>query len=193
MSTEVRFESTRRRLNDNQAATVDRIVAAVVEELREKGVGRTSVRSTASRAGVAPATAYTYFSSKGHLVVEVFWRRLNELGPIGTDLTTPGDRVVAVLRGVAMLVADEPELASAVTAALLGEDPEVEQLRLRIGLEIRKRVEAALGDAADEQTVVALELIYSGALLRAGMGYSSYEDMADTIESAARKFLGGSV
>lgn len=126
MSTEVRFESTRRRLNDNQAATVDRIVAAVVVELREKGAGRMSVRSTASRAGVAPATAYTYFSSKGHLVVEVFWRRLNDLGPIGTDLASPGDRVVAVLRGVAMLVADEPELASAVTAALLGEDPEVE-------------------------------------------------------------------
>ena len=29
------------------------------------------------RAGVAPATAYTYFSSKSHLVAEVFWRRLS--------------------------------------------------------------------------------------------------------------------
>ena len=29
----------------------------------------------AKRAGVAPATAYTYFASKEHLVAEVFWRR----------------------------------------------------------------------------------------------------------------------
>lgn len=190
MSSDVRFESTRRRLNDIQAATVDRIVAAAVEELRDKGAGGMSIRSAASRAGVAPATAYTYFSSKGHLVVEVFWRRLTALGPIAADEATPEERVVTVLRGVAMLVADEPALASAVTAALLGDDAEVDQLRLRIGVEVRRRIEAALDGAGHEDTIVALELIYAGALLRAGMGYSTYEDMADTIATAARKLLG---
>ena len=28
----------------------------------------------AARAGVSPATAYTYFASKDHLFAELFWR-----------------------------------------------------------------------------------------------------------------------
>ena len=42
-------------------------------------------------------------------------------------------RVIDVLRHIALLVADEPEFAGAVTSALLGRDPDVEVLRLRIG------------------------------------------------------------
>src|SRR5699024_6089927 len=81
MSSDVRFESTRRRLNGQQAETVDRLTGAAVEVLREKGAGGLAVRAVASRAGVAPATAYTYFSSKGHLIAEVFWRRLGDHTP----------------------------------------------------------------------------------------------------------------
>lgn len=189
MSSDVRFESTRRRLNGQQAETVDRLTTAAVEVLREKGAGGLAVRAVASRAGVAPATAYTYFSSKGHLIAEVFWRRLSdhESGPAESGSTV--DQVVAVLRGVALLLADEPELSSAVTAALLGDDPEVSHLRIRIGADIRRRLIAALGEDADEQVVGALEMVYAGALVRAGMGYGSYIDMADAIESAARLIL----
>ena len=50
-----------------------------------------------------------------------------------------------MLRHIALLVADEPELAGAVTNALLGKDPDVEHLRLRIGREINKRLTTALG------------------------------------------------
>ncbi|MFD3810272.1 TetR/AcrR family transcriptional regulator [Rhodococcus sp. NPDC058639] len=187
------LESTRRRLTERQADTVQRLTQAAVEVLREEGFAGLTVRMVASRAGVAPATAYTYFSSKEHLVAEVFWRRLATEAALEP---TPGqadgnraDRVSAVLRGIALLMAGEPELAAAVTSALLGQDPDVEHLRARIGLEIRERLSAALGSGADPDELEALELLYAGALVRAGMGYGTYEKLADRLEVSARLLL----
>lgn len=106
-----------------------------------------------------------------------------------SDQADRADRVVAVLRSVALLMADEPELAAAVTSALLGRDPDVEHLRARIGLDIRERLSAALGDAPDPDELEALELLYAGALVRAGMGYGTYEKLADRLEISARLLL----
>src|SRR3569832_1504395 len=69
---------TRRELNPRQAETVDRVVGAALDELKAVGYDALTVRSVAGRAAVAPATAYTYFSSKNHLIAEVFWRKLAE-------------------------------------------------------------------------------------------------------------------
>ena len=80
-------------------------------------------------------------------------------------------RVIDVLRHIALLVADEPEFAGAVTSALLGRDPDVEVLRLRIGRDIHDRLVAALGSDRDPDVIESLELLYAGALVRAGMGY----------------------
>lgn len=192
MSTGVYFESTRRRLTDQQADTVSKLTAAAVEILREKGAGGLAIRSVATRAGVAAATAYTYFSSKNHLIAEVFWRRLiSSPGSEATPATSTDDEVsavIAVLREVALLVADEPELATAVTGALLSEDPEVGQLRVRIGTEIRRRLASVMDNPAPD-VLEALEVIYAGALVRAGMGYDTYARMADRIEAIARMIL----
>ena len=49
-------------------------------------------------------------------------------------------------RHLAERLAGSPELAAAVTPALLGTDPDVERLRLRIGAEFVDRFRAALGD-----------------------------------------------
>ena len=73
-----------------------------------------------------------------------------------------------MLRHIALLVADEPEFAGAVTNALLGKDPDVEVLRLRIGRDIRDRLAAALGPDTDPDVIDSLEMLYSGALVRAG-------------------------
>lgn len=97
--------------------------------------------------------------------------------------------MIAVLRHVALLLADDPELAAAVTSALLGKDPDVEHLRLRIGTEIRDRLATALGADAEVDRVASLELLYAGALLRAGMGYGSYQQIADQMEKSARLLL----
>ena len=183
------FESTRRRLTPKQADTVDRLCEAAVQVLREEDFAGLTVREVASRAGVGPATAYTYFSSKEHLVAEVFWRRLSQSprpAPDGLDRT---GRVVAVLHGIAMLLADEPGLAAAVTNALLGGDPDVAHLRVRVGVEIRGRLAEAVGEPGDPELLETLDLLYAGALLRAGIGYGSYEDLAGSLERSATKIL----
>ena len=189
MSDPVAREATRRRLTAKQADTVDRLGRTAVEVLSREGYAGLTIRTVAAEAGVGAATAYTYFSSKEHLVAEVFWRRLATTPAPPNDSPDRTTRVVAVLRHIALLVADEPELAGAVTNALLGKDPDVEHLRLRIGLEINQRLTAALGPDGDPDVIGTLELLYAGALVRAGMGYASYQQIADLLEKSARLAL----
>src|SRR3954454_12589751 len=184
------LESTRRRLTAKQADTVDRLGRAALDLLSRDGFAGLTVRRVAAEAGVGAATAYTYFSSKEHLVAEVFWRRLAASPPAGHDSVDPAARVIDVLHHIALLVADEPEFAGAVTSALLGRDPDVEVLRQRIGRDIHDRLVAALGTDRDPDVIESLELLYAGALVRAGMGYGSYSDIADRLEKSARLMLG---
>ncbi|MEP9416860.1 helix-turn-helix domain-containing protein [Gordonia sp. VNQ95] len=191
MSSPVSQESTRRRLTTQQAETVARLTDAAVEVLNEEGFDGLTVRAVAKRAGVAPATAYTYFSSKSHLVAEVFWRRLAQ-GVAEPDLAiAPKDRVAQVLRDVSLVVAGEGQLGGAVTVALLGTDPDVEHLRLRIGGFIRQRLAAALEvDPENPGPVVdALEMLYAGGLVHAGMGHLSYEQTSDRLVAAAHLLM----
>jgi AcrR family transcriptional regulator len=189
VSDPVARESTRRRLTAKQADTVDRLGHAAIEVLSREGFSGLTIRRVAAEAGVGAATAYTYFASKEHLVAEVFWRRLASTPVPPNDSPDPADRVIAVLRHIALLVADEPELAGAVTNALLGKDPEVKHLRLRIGREIHQRLLAALGPDGAPDVIESLELLYAGALVRAGMGYASYAQIADRLETSARLLL----
>jgi TetR/AcrR family transcriptional regulator, cholesterol catabolism regulator len=191
VSDSVSLESTRRRLTAKQADTIRRLSNAALAVLAREGFGGLTIRLVAAEAGVGAATAYTYFSSKEHLVAEVFWRRLaSSTPPAGDGGQPPVERVIAVLRHIALLVADEAELAGAVTNALLGRDPDVEHLRDRIGREIRGRLVDAVGADADPSLVEALELLYTGALVHAGMGYVTYAEIADRLERSARLLLG---
>lgn len=170
---------------------MDRLGRAAVEVLSREGFSGLTIRMVAAEAGVGAATAYTYFSSKEHLVAEVFWRRLASTPAPPDESPDPVDRVVGVLRHIALLVADEPELAGAVTTALLGKDPDVEHLRFRIGREIHQRLSTALGAQCDSDADVieSLEQLYAGALVRAGMGYASYTEIASRLEASARLLL----
>lgn len=183
-------QATRRQLNARQAETVERVVAAAQDELREVGFDGLTVRSVAHRAGVAPATAYTYFSSKNHLVAEIFWRRLNERPRLEETLTSPLGRVVGVFDDLADFIAAEPELAAAVTSALLGTEPDVKHLRLMIGNEINQRIHHALGDAASADALDTLTLAWSGAMLQVGMGHAPAAQLGERLATVARLVLG---
>jgi len=194
VSTEVSTEggeSTRRRLSSRQAATLAKLTDAALDELREVGFDALTIRHVAARAGVAPATAYTYFSSREHLVTELFWRRLADLPPTPVDRRRkPAVRVSALLSDLALLVADEPELAAACTVAMLSTDPDVRLLRDRIGVGIRRRILDVLVDDSTPEVVSALELVVSGALLHAGTGHLDYSDLPARLHSAADLILG---
>jgi TetR/AcrR family transcriptional regulator, cholesterol catabolism regulator len=93
----------------------------------------------------------------------VFWRKL-AAAPLADHASDDGaSRVIDVLRHIALLVADDPEFAGAVTSALLGRDPDVEVLRLRIGRDIHDRLVAALGSDRDPDVIESLELLLAGA------------------------------
>ncbi|MBV9352025.1 MAG: TetR family transcriptional regulator [Mycobacterium sp.] len=193
MSDSVSFESTRRRLTAKQADTIQRLSNAALAVLARDGFGGLTIRLVAAEAGVGAATAYTYFSSKEHLIAEVFWRRLaSSAESTATNAQPPLERVIAVLRHIALLVANEPELAGAVTNALLGRDPDVEHLRDRIAREIRRRLVDAVGADRPEcgDLVESLELLYTGALVHAGMGYVTYTEIADRLERSVRLLFG---
>ena len=194
MSTPLETESTRRRLTPQQAEKIAKMTDAAVEIVLAEGFDKLSVRDVAKKAGVAPATAYTYFSSKGHLVAEVFWRRL-AVGVPEPDPALPAfDRVAQVLRGVSMVVAGEGQLGGAVTVALLSDDPESQHLRLRIGGFIHDRLAAAVGDDVDDPQglVDALQMLYAGGLVTAGMGHLSYEATSERLVAAAARLMGRS-
>lgn len=165
---------------------------AAVEIVLADGFDKLSVRDVAKRAGVAPATAYTYFSSKGHLVAEVFWRRL-AVGVPEPDSSLPVfERVAQVLRGVSMVVAGEGQLGGAVTVALLSDDPESQHLRLRIGGFIHDRLAGAVGDDVDDPQglIDALQMLYAGGLVTAGMGHLTYEATSERLVAAAKLLMG---
>jgi AcrR family transcriptional regulator len=182
--------ATRRELNSRQAETVEKVVAAAKDELRAVGFDGLTVRNVATRAGVAPATAYTYFSSKNHLVAEIFWRHLAERPRLEETLSTPLARVVAVFDDLADFLAGEQALAAATTSALLGPEPDVRQLRLMIGNEINQRIVAALGDAARPEVLDALTMAWSGAMLQSGMGHAEFATLGRRLANVAKLLLG---
>jgi AcrR family transcriptional regulator len=183
--------ATRRQLNARQAETVSRLVVAARDEVRDVGFTDMTVRSVAARAEVAAATAYTYFSSKNHLVAEIFWRALNDRPRVTSRKTTEYGRVVDAFQDLADFVANDPELSAAVTFALLSEEPDVKHLRVLIGTEINERIAAALGDKPDAEIMDALSLAWSGALLQVGMGHARAEDLGDRLGRVARLIMRG--
>ncbi len=184
----------RREPNARQAETAERLLAAGAEELREVGVEALTIRTVALRAGVSAATAYTYLSSKNHLFAELFLRHLTAEAAAATTDTSYDDatsRVQQVTRRMATSLATEPALAAGATQALLGSDPDVERLRLRIGAEFVERFKEALGEKADPVVLETLTLAFSGALLQAGMGLMTYTEMGERLDAVVAVILKG--
>ena len=186
MSSNAVAESPRR---PRQEETRRKLVSAALETLRGSSYAELTVRAVAARANVAPATAYTYFSSKNHLVAEVYLDLIREV-PYFTDVNEGRlSRVQQALRSLALVVADEPEVAAACTTALLSNDATVQPVRERIGAEIHKRVKSAVGPDAEARAVAALEMSYFGALVQAGSGAFTYRQIADRLGYVAGLLL----
>lgn len=185
------FKVPRQGLRSRQAETLTKLLAAGADELRAVGHEALTVRTVASRAGVSPATAYTYLASKNHLFAELFLGYLIDDSahePEGVGATA---RVQSVTRRMARRLAEAPELAAAGTPALLSSDPDVAGLRLRIGAEFARRFSGALGEQATPALIETLTLAFSGALLQAGMGVLTHTEMGDQLDTVVATILTG--
>jgi AcrR family transcriptional regulator len=177
--------------NRRQEETFRKVLTAGMEMLRESSYADLTVRAVAARAKVAPATAYTYFSSKNHLIAEVYLDLMSQV-PYFTDVNEPmPSRVEQALRNLALVVADEPEVAAACTTALMsGTDPTVRRVRDRIGSEIHRRIRSAAGPECDPRVVAALEMTFFGALVNAGSGAFTYHQIADRLSYVVGLIVG---
>jgi AcrR family transcriptional regulator len=184
-ATESVHQTGRRHLSERQAEVVERLVKAAAAEVEAHRYSEISVRSIAKRAGVAPATAYTYFSSKDHLLAEVLWRRVQG-SPHLVDLDAPvPERVADAVRSMRLGTLDSPAVVSACTTALLGEGPDVLGVRARLGREIAVRLSAALGPGADPAVLRLLQITYTGAMLSAGLGHLEFDALPSLMAQAA--------
>ena len=110
--------------NRRQEETFRKVLTAGVEMLRESSYADLTVRAVAARAKVAPATAYTYFSSKNHLIAEVYLDLMQPGAVLHRRQRADADPRREGAARLALVVADEPEVAAACTTALLtGSDP----------------------------------------------------------------------
>lgn len=179
------------RRNRRQEETFRKVLDAGLQMLRESSYAELTVRAVAARAKVAPATAYTYFSSKNHLIAEIYLDLVQQVEYFTDVNDSTTSRVEKTLRSMALTVADEPEVAAACTTALLsGNDPAVRTVRERIGGEIHRRIRSAVGPDADPRTLAALEMTFFGALVNAGSGAFTYHQIADRLSYVVGLIVG---
>ena len=177
--------------NRRQEETFRKVLSAGVDMLRQTSYADLTVRAVAARAKVAPATAYTYFSSKNHLIAEVYLDLVQQVEYFTDVNDSAASRVEKTLRSMVLMVADEPEVAAACTTALLsGNDPAVSAVRERIGAEIHRRIRAAVGPGGDPRTLAALEMTFFGALVNAGSGAFTYHEIADRLSYVVGLIVG---
>ncbi|HTQ21114.1 TetR/AcrR family transcriptional regulator [Mycobacterium sp.] len=188
MSNGMSVESARRRFTGKRADTVLKLGRATLEVLRDVGYQELTLQAVAAQAGLARATAYTYFSSKEHLIAEVFWRRMSSIEPAAGESDVV-ERVAGVLRDLAFIVADEPALAHAVAVTMNSGDPDVELLRVQMGRFVHDLLTSAAGEDGDPESVQLLELIYIGVMVRAAEGTISNSEVADQLDAATRRIL----
>ncbi len=166
-----------------------RLTDAAMEVLREVGFHDLTLQLVGERAGMTRATAYTYFASKDHLVAEVFRRRMVATTVSVPDSSDVVERVLATLRHIALIVADEPELADAITGVFNSSDPEIEAIRIQLYEYVHTVTVAAVGDDGDEETVSMLEMAYLGAMMRAVFVPGFKMTVTRDVEKLARRIL----
>jgi TetR/AcrR family transcriptional regulator, cholesterol catabolism regulator len=187
-----------RSLSPTQAATRRRLLDAARDLATEGGYDAVGMRAVAARAGVSAPTAYLYFSSKDHLLVDVL------VGLVGKTTETisarprrgrsPIDRAVATLRRAVQNVEHAPNLYIAMTRAYISGSPEVAHARVALESSTRRWVDLALGDTdvGDRGAIVRiLEDVLFANMVGLVTGGRAPTEIADELERAARTVLRG--
>jgi AcrR family transcriptional regulator len=186
-----------RSLSPTQTATRRRLIDAALELAAEGGYDAVGMRQVASRAGVSAPTAYQYFSSKDHLLLDAMVELVEQVTaaieaeprPRGR---TVADRAAATLRRAVRDVEETPELVIAVTRAFISGSREVGHLRPRLDANVRRWVEVALDGAelADPVAVVdVLQGVLFGNMVGLVTGAKTPDEVGPALEQAVRLIL----
>jgi AcrR family transcriptional regulator len=185
-----------RSLSATQSATRRRLLDAARELAIEGGYEAVGIRQVAARAGVSAPTAYLYFSSKDHLLVDVL---VDLVGQTTESLSSrprrgrsPVERAVATLRRAVHNVEQAPNLYVAVTRAYISGSPEVAHARVAMESSTRRWVDLALGESeiGDRDAIVRiLEAVLFANMVGLVTGGRGPGDIADELELAARTLL----
>jgi AcrR family transcriptional regulator len=178
----------RRSLSERQSVTVTALLEAGLSELGDVGYDKLTIRSVAQRAGVTHTTAYSYFTSKAHLVCELYWRQMRSL-PVPETASDASfvDRVRSSVEAPAALLDANPSLARSIFASILSDEADVRRLRGAVAKVMLDRLRTALGPFGDPDLVDVLFMAYSGALMFAGTGSQHFLDVVPRMELLARR------
>ena len=183
-----------RPLPRTQSATRRKLLDAARDLAAADGYDGVTVRTVAAAAGVSAPTAYQYFSSKDHLLVDVLVELVGTTTvsladrPVGGD--TLADRASATLRRAVANVARAPELYVALTRAYLTGGPDVAHARDAMEGSTRQWTELALaGTEVDPALQDVLESLLFAHMVGLVTGRRSPATLADDLERAVRTVL----
>ena len=143
------------------ADVLDRLLTAARTVLAQRGPKGLTIGRVAAAAGVRMATARAYFGGKEQLIAELNWRTA-----CSQNSATGGIRVVPP-----------------------GVQSEAVWLRARIGPELARRIDTALGPSGDSRVAALLEVLYAGALLDGGLGHAAYRGDDTALETFVLRIL----
>jgi AcrR family transcriptional regulator len=173
-----------RQLSEHQIVVMEQLVRAALLEANEQPYEDVTVRTVAKRAGMASATAYTYFSGKEHLLAEAMWwhiRQSKYLADLSLDLP---ERVAESIRSL-KLDSLGVEAVRACVTALWGQDPDVQRVRQLVTAELGTRLALALADQAHPAVLGVLAVTTIGALTSASVGLLPLAALPTMIAEAA--------
>ncbi len=167
------------------------VLRATVELLREVPYAGVTMRAIAHRADVSVGTLREHFWSKDAIVAEIYLDRLRAV-PLDVDVDLGAqERIVAQFSALVMLLADEPALAAACSAALVCGDPSVRSVRERIHAEYHRRVRTMVRSGAWPEITETLEFGLVGALVHASCGGPTFQEAADDLANVVAAVLPG--
>jgi AcrR family transcriptional regulator len=186
-----------RALSPTQTATRRKLIDAALALAAEGGYDAVGMRPVAARAGVSAPTAYQYFSSKDHLLVDAMVELVDQVTAAVESEPRPkgrtvADRAAATLRRVVRDVEQSPALVIALTRAFISGSRDVGHLRPGLDASMRRWIEVALDGATldDEEAVVdVLQAVLFGNMVGMVTGAKTPDEVGASLEQAVRLVL----
>lgn len=185
-----------RPLSPTQATTRRKLLDAARALATAGGYDAVTVRTVAAAAGVSAPTAYQYFTSKDHLLVDVLVDLVGDTTGSLADRPVAGattaDRAAATLRRAVARVERAPDLYVALTRAYLSGGPDVAHARTAMEGSTRRWIELALeGTEADPDLQDVLESLLFAHMVGLVTGRRTPATIADDLERAVRTVMAG--